>query len=223
MTNKVLIAPSILSADFLNLQREVQVATEAGADYFHIDLMDGVFVPHLTFGPDIIQALRSTTSVPLDAHLMVDHPENYVQSVVQAGANLVNIHVESTPHIYRLVQQVQELGAQAGVVINPGTSVAAIEAILPIVDNILVMTVNPGFGGQKFIAATLFKIQQLARLKQKNNYHYSIEVDGGINEQTIQQCQAAGANIFVAGSYVFGHDISQRITNLKQAIIHEKS
>ena len=223
MTNKLLIAPSILSADFLNLQREVQVATEAGADYFHIDLMDGVFVPHLTFGPDIIQALRSTTSVPLDAHLMVDHPENYVQSVVQAGANLVNIHVESTPHIYRLVQQVQELGAQAGVVINPGTSVAAIEAILPIVDNILVMTVNPGFGGQKFISATLLKIQQLARLKQKNNYHYSIEVDGGINEQTIQQCQAAGANIFVAGSYVFGHDISQRINNLKQAIIHEKS
>lgn len=210
------IAPSMLSADFNNLAQSIRMVEEAGADYLHIDIMDGDFVPNISFGPMLYQGLRGQSKLVFDVHMMVTNPERYVDQVVKAGADVVTVHVEATPHIHRALQLIKAAGAKAGVVINPGTSVAAVEAVLGQVDQVLVMTVNPGFGGQAFIPATLDKVRQLADLRQKQGYSYLIEVDGGVNDKTAADCLAAGADILVAGSYVFGHsDPAQAIQTLK--------
>ena len=213
------LAPSILSADFANLQRDIKLVEKGGAEYIHIDVMDGHFVPNITFGPNVVSAVRPTTKLTLDCHLMIENPENYVADFAKAGADIISVHVESTPHIHRTIQLINDSGVKSGVVINPGTPVATIEPLLSEVDLILVMTVNPGFGGQSFIHQSLEKIRQLKALKDKNNYKYEIEVDGGINHETIKLCHEAGATVFVAGSYIYSADKPlERMKQLREAV-----
>ncbi|WP_125768701.1 ribulose-phosphate 3-epimerase [Companilactobacillus furfuricola] len=215
-----MIAPSILAADIMNLERDVKVAEKAGADLFHIDIMDGHFVPNMSFSPSVVAGMKKVTDKPLDVHMMLDNPDEYIKPVVEAGADTVLIHAESTPHIYRSIELIKSLGAKAGVVLNPGTSVEAVKNLFPIIDQILVMTVNPGFGGQKFIPGMINKIQRLDQLRQTtSDDNFLIEVDGGINDTTIKQCSEAGTDIFVAGSYLFNGeseaDFANKIQNLK--------
>ncbi|EOS7796056.1 ribulose-phosphate 3-epimerase [Enterococcus hirae] len=213
------IAPSILSADFSNLQRDIELVEKGGADYIHVDVMDGQFVPNITFGPNIVQAIRPITKLPLDVHLMIIDPEKYIPAFAKAGADIITVHVEATPHIHRALQMMKDLGVKSGVVINPGTPITMIKHVLPIADQVLVMTVNPGFGGQSFIEETVEKIAELSELREQNNWHYSIEVDGGIVPETAQICQKAGADVFVAGSYIYNsEDPVGQINQLKEAL-----
>ncbi|MEQ7040092.1 ribulose-phosphate 3-epimerase [Enterococcus hirae] len=213
------IAPSILSADFSNLQRDIELVEKGGADYIHVDVMDGQFVPNITFGPNIVQAIRPITKLPLDVHLMIVDPEKYIPAFAKAGADIITVHVEATPHIHRALQMMKDLGVKSGVVINPGTPITMIKHVLPIADQVLVMTVNPGFGGQSFIEETVEKIAELSELREQNNWHYSIEVDGGIVPETAQICQKAGADVFVAGSYIYNsEDPVGQINQLEEAL-----
>lgn len=211
------IAPSMLSADFTKLLAEIKEIEKYGAEYLHIDIMDGNFVGNISFGPMVYQWLRPHTDLVFDVHMMVDQPERYVEMIANAGADIITVHVEATHHLHRVLQMIKQLGKKAGVVINPGTPVSAIEAVLAEVDLVLVMTVNPGFGGQSFIESTLTKISQLKDLRSQHDYHYEIEVDGGINEVTGQQCLKAGADVLVAGSYIFNaEDRQQAIASLRK-------
>jgi len=213
------LAPSILSADFANLQRDIELVERHGADYIHVDVMDGHFVPNITLGPNIVKAIRPVTKLPLDVHLMITEPEKYIHAFAEAGADIIGIHAEATPHIHRAIQMIVAENVKAEIVINPGTPVSAIEHVLSMCDQVLVMTVNPGFGGQSFIEESLEKIAVLAALKEEKGYHYDIEVDGGIVPETAKRCLEAGANVFVAGSYIYDADehVAQ-IRALKEAL-----
>ena len=198
----VKIAPSILSADFARLGEEVRAIDEAGADYIHVDVMDGHFVPNLTIGPAVVKALRPHTNKPLDVHLMIDPADPYLESFADAGADIITVHAEVGNHLDRSLQTIRGLGAKAGVSLNPATPAESVSYVLDKVDLILVMTVNPGFGGQSFIEPQLDKIRQLNDMI--GDAPIELEVDGGINPETAQQCISAGANVLVAGSAVFG-------------------
>ncbi len=213
------IAPSILSANFAKLGDEVKEVEEAGADLIHIDVMDGHFVPNITIGPLIVEAIRPVTSLHFDVHLMIENPENYIQNFVHAGADYISVHVEACKHLHRTIHQIKETGVRAGVVLNPATPVEMIRDVLTDVDLVLLMTVNPGFGGQKFIPNVLKKIEQVRRWRDEQNLHFEIEVDGGINAETAKLCVAAGADVLVAGSYIFNNkDRREAIESIRQSI-----
>lgn len=199
------ISPSILSADFARLGEQVREADAAGADAIHIDVMDGHFVPNITIGPLVVRAVRRVTELPLEVHLMIEQPERYIGDFAQAGADLIIVHVETCPHLDRTLHQIRETGVRVGVTLNPSTPVMALQEILDLVDHVLVMSVNPGFGGQSLIPYTMAKVRQLVALRDERHLGYDIEVDGGINADTAASVVAAGANILVMGSAIFGH------------------
>ncbi len=214
---KVQIAPSILSADFSRLGREITDVQEAGADLIHVDVMDGRFVPNITIGPLVVRAIRPVTDLPLDVHLMIVEPERYIEDFVRAGADIVTVHVEACVHLHRTIQQIKSLGVRAGAVLNPATHPSVLDYVLEDLDVVLVMSVNPGFGGQEFIPSALRKISQVRNMCQSRGVSMIIEVDGGVNSRTIRSVVDAGADICVAGSAVFGkEDYADAIGELKE-------
>lgn len=213
------IAPSILSADFARLGEEVRACERAGADRIHVDVMDGRFVPNITVGPLVVSAVRRVTSLPLDVHLMVVEPERHLEAFAQAGASTLLVQVETVPHLHRAVHRIRELGVRAGVVLNPATPLCFVEEILPQVDQVLLMTVNPGFGGQQFIAGMEDKVRRMAQWLRERGLQVDLEVDGGITEETAPRVVQAGANVLVAGSAIFGAEdgIAAAIARLRRA------
>lgn len=217
-TKSGLIAPSLLSANFACLSQEVLEVEQAGADWIHFDVMDGHFVPNLTFGSMLVKALRPVTKLPFDCHLMVTEPERWIEGFAKAGATSITVHVEASLHLHRLLTQIRELGCQVGVSLNPATPLTAIEEVLEIVDLVLVMSVNPGFGGQRFIEKSLSKVERLSQMR--GNLPFLIEVDGGVDFQTIRKLYQVGADAFVAGSAIFGaKDRKKAIQDLKSQLI----
>lgn len=213
-----LISPSILSADFARLAEAVQMVEAAGADWIHVDVMDGHFVPNLTVGPPMVEALRKVTSLPLDVHLMMTNPDDFIPEFVDAGADLLTVHVEACPHLHRTVQSIKERKVKAGVSLNPATSVTSVEEILGEVDLVLVMSVNPGFGGQQFISSSLDKIRRIRTMMNNSRSSAHLEVDGGINPTNVASVIQAGANVLVAGSAIFGSkNIPETIRQMRTA------
>jgi ribulose-phosphate 3-epimerase len=208
------IAPSILSADFSKLGEEIADVEKGGADYIHVDVMDGHFVPNITIGPLIVEAIKPITSLPLDVHLMIENPDDYIPAFANAGADIITVHQEACVHLHRTIQLIKDQGKKAGVVINPATPAEVLRPILPDIDLVLVMTVNPGFGGQAFIGNCVNKIEQIALMRDEMDLTFEIEVDGGVNKITAKQCTDAGADVLVAGSAVFKHDDRQSAINV---------
>lgn len=200
------IAPSILAADFSKLAEEVKEVEAAGAELIHIDVMDGHFVPNITMGPIVVEALRPVTDLPLDVHLMIEKPDQYIEQFAKAGADYITVHVEACPHLHRTLQLIRSTGAKSGVVLNPHTPVETILHVLEEIDLVLFMTVNPGFGGQKFIHSVLTKVKQLSGIIKERNLPIEIEIDGGVDAETIIPCVEAGATILVAGSAIYGKE-----------------
>jgi ribulose-phosphate 3-epimerase len=200
----VKIAPSILSADFANLGRSIELIEKAGADMLHIDVMDGHFVPNITLGPDVVKAIRKGSGLFFDVHLMISNPDQYIPQFAKAGADLICVHWEATTHLHRTIQLIKEEGKQAAVALNPATPVSLLENILPDLDLVLIMSVNPGFGGQSFISSTYLKLEQLKELSQRTNPNLEIQVDGGVNLENARQIADKGATVLVAGSAIFG-------------------
>ncbi|RUM50708.1 MAG: ribulose-phosphate 3-epimerase [Hydrogenothermus sp.] len=219
MRTEKLLAPSILSADFSKLGEEIKIAEEAGADIIHLDIMDGRYVPNITFGIPVIEKIRKITDLPFDAHLMIVEPEKYVEDFIKAGVNMISFHMDATIHSHRLVDKIKKLGAKAGIVLNPATPVSTLEEIIHYIDYVLIMSVNPGFGGQKFIPETLKKVSKLKKLmKETNREDVLIEIDGGINVDNINAISKEGVNIFVSGSAVFKGNIKENIKKLKEGM-----
>ncbi len=202
----VKIAPSILSADFSRLGEEVKAVEEAGADWIHVDVMDGRFVPNITIGPLVVESLRKVTKLPLDVHLMIENADLYIEDFAKAGADIISVHAEACPHLHRTIQSIKENGAKAGVVLNPATTLFALDEIIEQVDMVLLMSVNPGFGGQKFINSVLSKIELLRNTLNESGVELDVEVDGGIKPDNAAIIKQAGANVLVAGSAIFGSD-----------------
>jgi ribulose-phosphate 3-epimerase len=216
--NMIKIAPSILAANFSKLAEEVKEVEQAGAKLIHIDVMDGHFVPNITMGPIVVEALRPVTKLPLDVHLMISNPDNFIESFAKAGADYITVHVEACPHLHRTIQLIRSFGVKPGVVLNPHTPIEAIQHVLEDIDLVLFMTVNPGFGGQKFIHSVVPKIKQLADMIKEKDLAIEIEIDGGINAETIIPCAQAGATIFVAGSAIYSkEDRSKALQDIQQA------
>ena len=212
------IAPSVLSADYANFETELKKLEASGAEYAHLDVMDGHFVPNISFGAGVVASMRPHSKMVFDCHLMVSKPEHHIEEFARAGADIISIHVEATPHIHGALQKIRAAGVKPSVVINPGTPVEAIKNVLNLVDQVLVMTVNPGFGGQAFLPETMGKIRELVALREANQLNFDIEVDGGLDDKTIQMAREAGANICVAGSYVFKGDVSHQVQTLRDAL-----
>ena len=204
------ILPSILSADFANLERDVRELEQIGIDMFHIDVMDGNFVPNISFGFPIIEAIRSKTDKIFDCHLMIARPEEYVERFCNAGCDMVSFHIEATNHADRVIQIIKNSGKKAGIVLNPQTSIESVKYLLPKLDYVLIMTVNPGFGGQKFIPEMLDKIEELAKIREEKGYSFLIQVDGGVNVETSNLCRDKGADLLVCGSFLFGAEDKEK-------------
>ena len=218
--NQIKISPSILSADFTRLAEQVREAEEAGVDYIHVDVMDGHFVPNITIGPMIVKALRPVTKLPLDVHLMIENPELYIEDFSKAGADIITVHQEATPHLHSTIQQIHDLGLRAGVSINPSTSVSTLDEIICEVDLVLVMSVNPGFGGQSYINSCTSKIRKVRAMLDDCGSSADLEVDGGVNVDTVKEVIGAGANAFVAGSAIFNDksSVAENVSALREKI-----
>ena len=212
----MIILPSLLNANTYNVKEQLQILKDKGIDHLHVDVMDGQFVPSQAFGPNTVNDLKNMTDFKLDVHLMIENPEKHIP--LYKNADIITVHYESTRHLYRAIQLIKDMGLKACVAINPATSVSMIEEVLPMLDQVLVMTINPGVPGEKFIAQTMTKKEKLNQLKKEPNYHFNIEVDGNVNKDTINECLKAGANMFVSGSYVFNGSIPDNIDSLLEEV-----
>ena len=212
------IAPSILAADYANFETELKRLEETGVEYVHIDIMDGHFVPNISFGADVVASMRPHSKLVFDCHLMVANPEDHIENFARAGVDILTIHAETTQHLHGTLQKIAAAGMKVGVVINPGTPLVMIEPVLAMVDQVLLMTVNPGFGGQAYLPEVEEKIKALVELRAAKGLRFDIEVDGGIDDKTIHGAKAAGANVFVAGSYLFKGDLNARVATLRAAL-----